>query len=54
MSKPWKTKEERMAELEQITNQLEEGRYTECVDELIIKVEEAPTKKFRVLEPAAR
>ena len=33
MSKPWKTKEERMAELEQITNQLEEGRYTDCVDE---------------------
>lgn len=28
-----------------------EGRYTDCVDELIIKVGEAPTKKFKVLEP---
>ena len=33
---------------------LNEGKYTDCVDELIIKVGEAPTKKFRVLEPVTR
>ena len=39
--------------LVELKNQmLEEGRYTDCVYELIIKIGEAPTKKFRVLEPA--
>ena len=33
---------------------LEEGRYTDCVDELIIKVGKAPTKKFKVLDPVTR
>ena len=31
---------------------LAEDRDTDCVDELIIKVGEAPTKKFRVLQTA--
>ena len=31
---------------------LEEGKYTDCVDELIIKIGKAPTKKFRVLQTA--
>lgn len=38
--------------LVRLKNQLlAEGRYTDYVDELIIKVGEAPTKKFKVLEP---
>ena len=39
--------------LVELKNQmLEEGKYTDCVDELIIKVGTAPMKKFRVLQPA--
>ena len=41
--------------LVRLKNQLlAEGCYTDYVDELIIKVGEAPTKKFRVLEPETR
>jgi len=39
--------------LVELKNQmLEKGRYTDCVDELIIKIGEAPTKKFKVLQTA--
>ena len=27
---------------------IREGRYTDCVDELIVKVMEAPTRKIRI------
>lgn len=35
--------------LVELKNQLiQQGRYTDCVDELIFKVKDAPIKRFRV------
>ena len=33
---------------------IREGRYTDCVDELIVKVMEAPTRKIKITESKLR